>query len=313
MKHTFVVLETRGYVETLLRTTKALQQSLGRSRRSTKKQVVVPILTRDEAIKIIWTLVDECLAQYVNYRKPNNQTAELAAILTRKDRVDSKDIALTEDFLCMEPVDNMIIDLMWQVGHHVSSNRWRQWDLHAIGDLIVLIGGQDYRIAEWERLTDYHTSVDENLHVQIDVATLANYIQQTLVRHLGEAGYGVPVKPFILDAVARQYPNTQLGESLVIPSDALARAGLGGYEAFWSEHLRDALQVFLSTCVHTRIDSALPYRVTITDTYLLEFRAMERPKTERDRLYWELRESLERGDWLPERDRRFMEEYERTG
>lgn len=336
MQNVFVVLDTMGYVNALIHASEAytkkpfvaqesrvtgqyrLEDMGGQqvSRFETIEEdveiTVPPVtkLTRPRALLIVKALVDEYVSQTVRYRTPVSPVVNIAQALRDCAIPENADMLLAEDFLTNELVDTTVIELHRMLNTHIGSEVWRQWDVFDTPSMLALIGGQDYRIADWERTHGY--SEDENECLTVDISTVANYIYQQLYTHIGEASRHIPLRPMLMDAIRRRYPRVVFGQDGPCTEEILLNMGVPSYEEFFQRFVDPVMKDFDLMFLRSNIKPFMPYRAELTQTFTVRFYHSELPQNEEASYFEELRQSIVRGDWIPERERRRLEEYERN-
>jgi hypothetical protein len=328
MEQSFIVLETTGYLNTLIEASHDCARETVTALKPITRQVFVdgkveityddeeiplePIkpLSRPRAMKLLAALVEECVSQYVRYRMARSPLPAIAAALRDTVTPSGYDYVVAEHFLCMPEVDSMVIEMTRQIGFHVAEDTWRQWDIAATPYMIGLIGGQDYRIAEWERA--HGVDPDENMKLTVDISAVVNYLHTQLTGHYGEVARKIPLRAVVMDAIHRRFPKVEFQPFEAVPFDLFASLGIESYELFYEKFIHEVMDAFGVTFLLTRIDRTIHYRAEITGNFTLVFYASERPKNEEALYFHELKQSIERGDWVPERERRRLDDYERT-
>ncbi len=336
MQNTFIVLDTQGFMNALIhaseyyarrpivarecRVTGQYRQMDVGGRLATRwetseedvESVIPPIttLTRPRAMLVMKALIDECVSQSVRYRTPTSPIPNVAQALRDCAIPEDEDLLLAENFLSHELVDTTVIELHRMLGNHIGGQAWRQWDVFDTPSMLALIGGQDYRIAEWERQHG-HSEADED-GLSVDISTVANYIHQQLARHIGEAAHHIPLRPMLMDAIRRRYPRVVFGQDGPCTEELLLGMGVPSYEEFFQRFVDPVMKDFDLMFLRSNLQPFMPYRAEMTQTFTVRFYHAELPQDEEASYFEDLRQSIVRGDWIPERDRRRLEEYERN-
>lgn len=336
-KNVFVVLDLTGPLNVLMRVSEHYAQhshtvidtrvigeyqhvNVGYERVSQFKvreedvEVTIPPITpldRPRAMLIVRALVEEYLSQTLRYREPESATTVIAQALRDCAIPEAHDMYLAEDFLTHETIDSMLIDLHLQLGKHLNGEQWRQWEVFETSRMMALVGGQDYRIVEYHRQHGMEDRAEGEV-LSVEINTVANYIHQQLCVRIGEAAKQIPLRPMLIDAITRRYPRIAFGLQQAAHEHAM-RLGVMSYEAFFREFIDPVMKDFDLMFLRINIDPHRPYTAEITQGFTLRLYHAELPADEEARACEELRQSIERGDWIPERERRRLEAYERYG
>lgn len=334
MQQTFLVIDSNGFVNALIQashdyvTEPPLVTQITRVQTGTRttptgtfpiyeeQETEVPAapiapLDRLRAIGILQALTDECLSQILYYRTHRSPVQAVARYLRNCAVPTAQDLELADHYLCIPTVDSVVIELHRQITQHVGDELWRQWDLVPVPHLVGLIGGKDYRIAEWERHQQMRTATAPN-QVTVSIATLANYILQQLLGRFGPHASQLPLQSIIAEALQRYYPQLVFSDLPEIPLEQLRQWGYPHYNQFYFDYVRTVMDAFHSTFLASRIDPDQLYTAQITPGFVLVLTPAGGSKQTEERRYHDLKFSLSNGDWIPERDRRWLEEYERT-
>lgn len=336
MQNTFIVLDTQGLMNALIHASEDYirrpivaqecrvsgqycQVDVGgrvaRRWETTEEDietVISPItkLTRPRAMLIMKALIDECISQTVRYRAPASPLAYIAQALRDCAIPEDTDLQLAEHFLSHDLVDTTVIELHRLLTTHIDNQTWRQWDVFDTPTMLALIGGQDYRIAEWERQHGQHDEDADGMSV--DISTVANYIYQQLTRHIGDAARHIPLRPMLMDAIRRRYPRVVFGQDGPFTEELLLGLGVPSYEEFFQRFVDPVMKDFDLMFLRVNLKPFMPYRAEMTQTFTVRFYHAELPHDEEASYFEDLRQSIVRGDWIPERERRRLEEYERN-
>lgn len=335
-KNTFVVLDITGLLSTIIRVSEHYAQQphtlwdvrvtgeyqqvrVGCERVQRFKvveedvEITVPPITpldRPRAMLVVWALINEFLSQSLRYREPEDPTNAIAQALRDCAIPEDHDLQLAVDFMTHESIDAMLIDLHLQLGQHVNGQQWRQWEVFETPRFMALVGGQDYRIVEYHRqhgLEDQY----EGEAFAVNIQTVANYIHQQLTSIIGGASTQIPLRPMLVDAITRRYPRVDFGVQYTTQEHAMF-FGVDSYERFFQEFIDPVMKDFDLMFLRTNVNPHQCYTAEITPNFTLRFHHAEVTRDEETREYEELRQAFERGDWIPERDRRRLEEYLRA-
>lgn len=328
-QQSFIILETNGLINSLIRASEHYTQprSLNVIRRETlidpttqarkiserdETITMEPIqkLDRKRASMILMALFNEALSQLLRYKTPISPVPTVAQALRNVAIIESDDISFAEDFLTREDVDALTIDIHKKIHDFVAGSEWRQWDLVETASIFALVGGEDYRIIEWEQHHGHYRD-EEDYVLNVDVSNIQKYITTQLVKTYGTAARQIPVMAVIAEAIERWYPLVSFKQhSKTIPYEYIQHMGLN-YEEFYQNYVKQVIETFRVFFLLSRLNSGIPYTAEFAADGRMTFRAEERPKNDEDRYFHDLKISVERGDWIPESELRKLHEWER--
>ena len=267
-------------------------------------------LTYRRALDIITVFVDEYLSQTTRYRDPIDPLPQIASSLREDTAHPSKaDIVMAERFLTDDLVDTVVVELHRMLAMYVGNETWRQWDVHTTNAMVALIGRQDYRIQEWE---DINGVYDED--IVIDINTLGHYLYQKLeALHPGSANH-IPMALLLSDAITRRYPGVRFPyDTAQLPVFFQALNPHWSYEGFYNDIVRPLMSDFAVTCLRRFITADEEYKAEITPGLVVTFTPQPLSNNQRHAYYEDIAQSIARGDYVPERLRRELEDYQHNG
>lgn len=336
MSHLFVVLDVRGLALELGRINKAFVEHHNQypleiegisANRMASIMKYTPLVSMNEAqaTQYVKILVQDTVESSVAYKKPSQKLRALASLMfgIPLDAVDYVHEVYAREFDEVEEVAQVFMDLITQVGNHIGDNVWVEWDVHANYNMIALIRGRDFRITEYERLTN--TRPDRYHLVEIDLSNMVGYVKQALLDALGPRAGFVNLSPIMQDAFMRQYPRMAFDNDLPkllkdarydfggeqsINYELLAELGIHNYDEFYNHFISQVFDFMNVTRLTTRLDKRVDYVATLGKDWIitvderLDSKA-KLPLTEVE----ELALSYINGDRLPEHERRIAEAY----
>jgi hypothetical protein len=83
------------------------------------------------------------------------------------------------------------------------------------------------------------------------------------------------------------------------------------YETFYHQFVKEVFEAFQIYFFLARLDAGIAYQTKLKGTSTLVFCAQQPPRDTEERYFHDLKQSLERGDWVPESERRRLAEWER--
>jgi hypothetical protein len=321
MSQKFVVLDINGYAKQLVDFSAshfAKPYDLESNFDPEQRKHVVEILqetplvpfTQKRAYAYISVLVTEVLESKLAYVRPHNRLETYACLLFNiTDVLLTKwHLMIAEQFQCESVPESVFIEVARQIGTHVESNCWTEWQVHCHTNLVAMSSGRDYRVVEWELMTGNAT--DEPSDLKISLANMATFITAQLVDALGPVGQQVPIHPIIQDAISRTFPQLKFDRTAMINFDHMASVGIANYEVFYEQFISRVIDAFAVTNLYGRLSRDRKYTGTLTPTFVLEIDefedcAMRPAKSELENLV----DAYVRGDWLPPRERRLAEEH----
>lgn len=336
MSHLFVVLDVRGLALELGRINKAFVEhhnlhpleiegiSANRMASIMKYTPLVP-MNEAQATQFVKVLVQDTVESSVAYKKPSAKIRHLAGLMFNLplDAVDYVHEQYASEFYEVEEVCQVFMDLIRQVGDHIGDNVWVEWDVHANYNMIALIRGRDFRITEYERLTN--TRPDRYHLVELDLSNLASYVKQALLDALGPRAGFVNLSPILQDAFMRKYPRMSFDNELPsmlkdarydfggensINYQLLEQLGITNYEEFYNHFVSQVFDFMSVTRLTARLDKRVDYTASLGKDWIIAIdeRLDSKDKTPLSELE-ELAMSHLAGDRLPERERRLAEAF----
>lgn len=331
MQQVFIVLDTRDHVRRLIEASKYFTKEVNVTYSSVSRVGVkegqyefvgddveatcapIKLLDKSRALFILNGLYTEALTAIVPYHRTKSSIDTVAIGLRDCAVPDKIDYAMAEEFLSLDEVDQVVLDIELEMNNLIKDNKWQQWNIVETPYMLGVIGGEDYRIVEWTRHFGHVSSANDR-EVTVDIATIARYIQAQFIERNPELGAKIALKPIIADAIMRRYPLVEFDTIGTIKTDVIAEVTGNEYEVIYSQFIKPVFDVFNLTYLLKRIDTSLSYTADITTDMKLVFETKEQPR-DPDELYFEmveLKQSIERGDWVPERERRQLADYERS-
>lgn len=268
-------------------------------------------LTRQGAHKILEILTRERLSMFCMYMNSYEASYEVAQVLHGKDRPDEIERRNAELFLTTDSMDNLTEEINQAVGQYVDIGTYRDWQVVSTPTMIAMIGGDDRRLIEWHQQND-DQSLQPNEECRVDVRPLMGY----LYRHL-QATFGVeilqwPITPLLADAVVRYFPNLGFPDEAPVPYVDLTAFGITNYNEFYYHFLANAVNTLCGTYLSAYINREVLHHATITPSGYLAVQVADSPRAIEAQACQEIRLAVERGDWVPEGDRRRLNQFERT-
>jgi len=336
MSNQFIVLDIRTYVEALKAASKQYASAPLRMTHTRQRleethalvggypnvvrrvidedhEVIVPpidALDDQRAKLMVKALLEENMSQFLRYREFQSALPTIAQCLRDCAIPDDMDNALAEHFLGDDLVDEVNLEMQLQLSQYLQKNPWRQWELYTTPRIMALVGGQDYRIEEYHRIHGHDTQ--ENECVTVDISTVANYVHQQLFAQLGDVACNIPLRPILIDAINQRYPEMSFSQTHPPVVAIMHELGVSGFWPFFEKVIVPVIKDLDVVFLQTKVDRHTPCQAEIADNFTLRVYYSEPDMEDDSRFYEDLRVSLERGDWVPERDRRRLEEYERT-
>jgi hypothetical protein len=336
MSHLFVVLDVRGLALELGRISKAFVEHHNHypleiegisANRMASYMKYTPLVTMNEAqaTQYVKILVQDTVESSVAYKKPSNKIRALASLMfgLPLEAVDYVHEIYAREFDECDAVVQVFMELISQVGDHIGDNVWVEWDVHANYNMIALIRGRDFRITEYERLTN--TRPDRYHLVEIDLSNMASYIKQSLIDSMGPRAGFVNLAPILQDAFMRQYPRMAFDNDLPgllkdatydfggeqsINYELLAQLGITNYEEFYNHFIVQVFDFMNVTRLCTRLDKRTDYTASLGKDWVITIDESLDRKTKRQLSeVEEMAMSLLAGDRLPENERRLAEAY----
>ncbi len=313
----FIVLDVNGYINALKHAVNVFNQTGLELKvvQGTEEVTVhldpLPTLCTTRALRVLYALVEETVSQHVHYRLHSNPVPVIAQTLRDCAVPSDEDCMMTENFLCNETVDGVVLELTRQVSHHISGQPWRQWQVMSSSHMLALIGGKDFRVAEWERFHGHDYRSEDEL-LRVNITSTVNIIQYSIGYDLAIPIDNIPIHALVLDTLRSHCPEFVFKNDHTLYPSMLDGMGVSDYEAFYRKHLREPIESFVLMFLHSQLEPFENYDAELTDDFLLVVTRRSKTRSQEERLYRELRQSIDAGDWLPEREIRWMRQYERT-
>lgn len=160
-------------------------------------------LSKDAAQQFLHLMIENIVESLVSYKTPKDQYTNLkmaAAIFNcNVTDVDSNKVTWVENLMKLPYLETIYLDLYKQVSTYVSNGTWIQWDVVKAGSVITLISGNDYRIAEYDRIHGVDNG-DDHAVVSLNLLNPLNYLFSEFLRtffygadknNLQKIGYGI--------------------------------------------------------------------------------------------------------------------------
>lgn len=269
----------------------------------------IPSLDRHRAMKIFDALVVEYLSQALLYRVHESPIHEIAQALRGHPTPDVYDERLAEEFISTEEVEEIIHDITSQIAVFVGSGTWREWALYGQGFTRALIGGRDHRV-EWYE-TQHGLGYDTTA-IEVDIHALASIISNNVARYHVYAVATLPLADLIADGINAILPMVVFPTHLSLSRHPwFADQNIVNYDEFCEAYAHAPLQAFIQTFLRPRMSANTLYVANITEDFTLVLNKAEPTHMEETRKCQEIRESIERGDWVPPNDIERLREYDR--
>lgn len=294
-------------------------------------------MTLNEAKEFLVSMVTDLVNARVMYPTEKRDKNEFAKALFSNPSPDLNKVTerVMKDFLKVDEVTSINIDMYNLVTKHVEHNTWDQWTVMAVGNCVSLLSGRDYRVVEWEVLTGWRG--EDHHFLEIDLSNVITYLKDAVNRSLGvcpvihpdkpgevfqvKPGNVIDFKPMIKDVLEDLYPRISFSDSLHLTSSEvrhtfrpeeinltrLAMYGIHNYTKFRDHFIKPAIESFGFVHLTRRLDNSDQYIATLDNWNMLtidyaDSSQWRKPKNEQTELE-SLAESLIAGDWLPEKDR----------
>jgi len=288
--------------------------------RSTWDDVVMqsePITKLDtkRAFNILLELVKETVDRFVRYRMPSLSVDVIAENLTGSAAPTQLELNMVDDFLCMDIVDEVVVDITHIACGHVMENPWRQWDVVNTPNLIIMVGGEDHRVEEWYRQNPQWDN-DSECQLILDIRSIRNYLN-SVMRELNESALGI-ISPddLLVDGLGRLYghleirrENNAIYQIADIPTKQFFNLTPS---EFYEQYTRQLIKAVIDVNIKIHTSRQSFYRVDVTSDGHLKFIREPLPVTMAETYYNEIKAAIDSGDWVPERERRELMHYERA-
>lgn len=326
-EQSFTVLETRGYVNALVAATyrytqNPIQLNVTETRWDEHQKVFVdhetvrafdpvPPMNQPRAMMILNALCEEILSQCTLYRTPFDPLSIITQALMDKAVPDEMDYNIAEEFICNEIVDSAFMEFRRQVTALIGTQGWRQWEVVGTNTIMGLIGGKDFRVAEWERYHGDDYRVDNEI-LRVNLTPTMNCIRYQLEKQLGPMANQIPIHPVLIHALGQHNSHHKFDNPPPLPLMELGNLGFKTYDEFYHRFISDPVDSFTLLFMQNRLDRNLNYKLELRPDYILVVTQKDATPGEEQRYYLDLRTSVDSGDWIPEREMKWMYEYERT-
>jgi len=326
-EQSFTVLDVRGYVNGLIAathqytvnpmvvnlTTTHVHPTTGVATDVEERRVLDPLppLNQPRAMMILTALTEEIISQMSFYKLRYDPLPAIAQALLDKAVPEDNDYIIAEEFICNDAVDTVLIELSRQVGFYINAQTWRQWEVASTHQLMGLIGGKDFRVAEWEL---YHGAGyrKDNEALRVNLLPTKDYIQSTL-NHALNTPYGqLPMHGVVVDALSRHNTHHRFEKAPMLPLIELKHLGFAQYSEFYHRFVSEPIDSFILLFLQNRLDPNQSYVLELTVDFQLIATQRDHTPNEEQRHYRELRANVDAGDWVPEREIRWMNSYEKT-
>lgn len=338
MQQSFIVLDANRFINALKEATrpytekpieldvtrrKVVQGKKGpRSVDVDEKVKVKPVtaLTTERARMIVKAMLDDYMDQFLMYRSATVDLDRIVALALRDRAVaTANDLALAEYYLTDPKIDDILLELIEHVHVYLHEERfgdsaWRKWTLVESGSLLGLLGGRDYRIEAWEE--DHLIDDSDRNDVDINIRTLINYLEKTIEEAYPTSpilSNRISIHALVASVITRYYPSISFSGQY--PDEHHRELNKHGMteERFVGRFIHDPTLAFINVYLATKLDRRERYNGFIEDvTSRLAINRKEKPVSEQEAYFDDIRASIENGDWIPERERQEFDKYERT-
>lgn len=330
--HTFIVLDTSGHIETIrlaladftspfiatyTEPTRAVSRPVpladgrmgyetwysGGDVRVQMEGIPTPISNR-RCNQIFMALLNENLTQSVNYLEVAEPDHALACAMFDTTTPDIHQIAALDSLFSHPYIDALIAD----IHNHLSpvfQHPWREWKLVESNGFYALIGGRDYRVVEWERMTQVPS--DEGMDHEFDMNSLLQYIatlhaQQT---NLPSVSY-TATRDIIYDLLRRLTPGIEVKKA---PSVSARLDPV--YITFVNNVVEPAVRTFVNATINPIIRSResrglhhTKYSGVISDRGVFVLTEHKPTLSDKEQERQEIINAIANQDFVPERLRR---------
>lgn len=312
MQHAFIVLDVAGYQNTIERAgalfaAEPIEVCIDEQ---LVKVDPIPELSNARRDLILKALLQETVDQHCRFRMPDNPINEIAQALCDCAIPDTNQLQIAESFLCHDPVDNMVVSIMSEVGAMISKNAECEWTLMHGNSMWALIRGRDYRIEEYERLTK--DTGGEGVSIQL--TSLIQYLRKQTQNVVGSNCPEIPWQTLVINAINLRYPLIEFEQPTVgvFPDTELQQLGWQRSDIY-EQLVQPTVAAFIVSFLLGRVETSREYKAKLSDKFLLTITPTVKARTQLERYMLELRESINNGDWVPEADRRQLEYWESHG
>lgn len=188
------------------------------------------------AVSFTHALVKNIVTSYLAHTATDSQTDVIAELLFGEGTKLTPAISsFVDDFLTVEEIDNLFIDIDQQVAHILKRDTWNIVDTFDMGSTISIVVREDLRIKEWKQMKGYVGKYSPTL--DLDLSEMISYLRSTTNRILKpiivtrvmendptlkvniqefkiNVGDRLDFKPMILEILVKRYPFLRLESQL---------------------------------------------------------------------------------------------------
>lgn len=314
--NTFVMLDVMGHAYALMECASIFSQMPKRKRVETvhgEKWVNLPPSYAIDVIgarRMVSALLNAQLTALTPYNEAQDALPEIARVLTRHEHVGEDDVLVAEQFLTEERVDNLVLDLTGLLDKHVLGAPWRQWDVVDRYNCYGLVGGKDYRAVMYEQGLRL-APISHDKQLVVDLRHCIGFIQEQMRRVFGsQAQYDMTSRPLVAYGIHLHLPNISMLVRQELPLSLLqswrTNSGPLTFEQVYNMTAASTME-FICKDLKLRLDKTKLYSADVTDANDLVVYPKENPEWREQQEIEDIRQSIERGDWVCESDRRRLD------
>lgn len=264
--------------------------------------IPTPICNR-RCQQILMALLFEAMTQGVNYMETAEPDIAVASAMFDTTRPERHHIAALDLFFSHPRIDVLLNDIMGYMSV-VRDNPWRDWQLMESNGFYVLLGGRDYRVLEWERMTK--VPKENGTSHEFDMNSLIQFISTQHGQQLGRCYPPLStIRGMIYDTLVQLLPNINVNSTTPVYT-RLDPA----YQQFIHNTVKPALGVFVRTFILpiTTPDGHrlhhIKYSGDILDNGVFVLVEHHPTASDEDIERQEILRAIENQDFVPERLRR---------
>jgi hypothetical protein len=321
MTNRFIVLDVRPQVDILFNYHRYFNTKHGNPQLRPASQ--------RRAYALIAHLVSEIVEGYSAIKVNTDWSAHIAGTLhgVKPEQCTAEMLNVAKEFLDDPLLIGILTDLDRQVATHINRRTWIEWSIITVSGLIALAEGKDHRIAEWERLTDYHND-DDYAVLALNCVNPVEYLYNEIIKYIGKRHpvdrdgnvmviTGIlprrvleeQIDALFLSTIVMLYPQIELDRMCPrLNDDVFLACGLACLNEFKHNYVANIITAFGLAYFSNHLDRNKRYTLEYSSAKILAiYEKREENKTDKE--MHELVQSLLAGDYLPEDQRVIAERW----
>lgn len=155
-----------------------------------------PLIPFDDhrAVAFVHAILKSQISSYLAYAKGDTQTDVLAKLLFGEDvKITAFHCAFVNDFLTVDEIDDMYLDLDMQLSRILNRDTWAIVDVIDMGKSLSIVVQEDLRIREWREMKGWSNG-GFTPAMELDLSEMFTYLRIKTNQTLGQVTLKMPDK-----------------------------------------------------------------------------------------------------------------------